>query len=74
MSTATPPACLTHTWMPVADRIPNTALRDTWLWRITGAERVMLAAALEAGTAVTAQRREAEGFVLLARCVKEKRA
>lgn len=62
------PTCLTRTWHPVADRVPNTDKRDRWDWRITFAERVLLNAAVDAGTAMTAQRREADGtMVLLAR-------
>lgn len=62
------PTCLTRAWHPVADRVSNTSDRDRWDWRITFAERVLLNAAVEAGTAMTAQRREADGtMVLLAR-------
>ena len=67
--TPQPPACLSPTaWTPVADRVPATDDQDRWAWRITHQERVMLDQAVVVGTALTTQRREADGtLVLLAR-------
>lgn len=61
------PPHLSPLWHPVADRVPNTSRTDRWDWRITYAERVLLLAAVGAGTALTAQRHEAGGMVLVAK-------
>ena len=73
--TPQPPACLSPTaWTPVADRVPATADQDRWAWRITHQERIMLDQAVVVGTALTTQRREADGtLVLLARAASHPR-
>lgn len=59
-----PPACITSAWTPVADRV-SAGDANRWAYRITAWERMMLDAAVKAGTALIAQRRTPAGLVLL---------
>jgi len=63
-----PPTILTAAWTPVADRFSDGDT-DRWAYRITGQERIMLQAAVAAGTALMAHRRAPGGWELVARTV-----
>ena len=66
--TPQPPAVLTAAWTPVADRLQDGD-KDRWIFRITAQERIMLQAAVAAGTALMAHRRAPGGWELVARTV-----